>query len=264
MGIMISENTSLFYRDSNSTGRPAVLLLHGLGSDSSSWQMQEQDLISAGFRLIVPDLPGFGRSIYKGERWTIRKAARLLAEMIIEIQTQPLNVVGLSLGGVVALQFGLDYPGLVSHLVLVNTFARLRPHRPNEWLYLLRRFIKAQINGVRSQAEDVAWRIFPAEDQAELRRILINQILAADPLVYRAAMRSLAIYDARNRLHKMRLPVMVISGANDTTVPLINQHELVEGIPGARQVIIPDAGHAVPIDQPDVFNQVLVKFLLEG
>jgi pimeloyl-ACP methyl ester carboxylesterase len=68
--------TKLHFLDPNPTGRPTVLLLHGLGADGSSWTLQLPPLIEAGFRPIAPDAPGFGKSPYDGKGWSVRKLVK--------------------------------------------------------------------------------------------------------------------------------------------------------------------------------------------
>ena len=73
--------TNLHYLDPNPSGSPAVLLLHGLGANGSSWTLQFDALIEAGFRPIAPDAPGFGESPYDGKGWSIsRDVAAIMAE----------------------------------------------------------------------------------------------------------------------------------------------------------------------------------------
>jgi pimeloyl-ACP methyl ester carboxylesterase len=74
-------------------------------------------------------------------------------------------------------------------------------------------------------------------------------------------MASLGRFNSMKRLGEIRVPTLVVTGANDTTVPPNRQRMLVESIPEARQVIIPEAGHAVPVDQAERFNRELLAFL---
>jgi 3-oxoadipate enol-lactonase len=251
---------NLFYLDPNPTGNPAVLLLHGLGANSSSWQLQIQCLVDAGLRPIAPDVPGFGQSSYTGKSWSIRWVAEVCSGLLSRLQVSPVYCVGLSMGGTLAQQLALDYPDQVSKLVLACTFACLRPDSLNGWLYFARRFIKVSTKGLKAQAPLVAERIFPGPDQDILRQMLIDQILQADERTYRSAMRSLGFFDSRKRLKDIKIPALVITGEKDNTVPVLNQSILARMIPGAHQVIIPNAGHAVTIDQPDEFNRVLLAF----
>jgi pimeloyl-ACP methyl ester carboxylesterase len=256
-----SRTTFFHYLDFNPQGHPAVVLLHGLGVDGSSWGYQIPSLCEAGLRPIAPDLPGFGKSIAGKGRWSIGKVAEDLERFVLGLVGQPLVVVGISMGGTIALQFALDFPQWVEKLVLVNTFACLRPQRFDEMGYLLGRFVVANVRGKEYQAEMVTRRIFPREEQRELRRAMTARILQADQRIYRQAMQALALFDVRRRLAEIHVPTLVISGQNDNTVPLVNQRVLAEHIPGARQVIIPDAGHAVIVDQVAAFNRTLLEFI---
>lgn len=257
------DGKSVYYLDPNSGGAPAVLLLHGLGADSESWGYQFPALIQAGLRPIAPDLPGFGRSpAMEGERWTVQAAARRMMALLDRLDIPTVDVVGLSLGGTVAQQVVLDYPARVRKLVLVSTFACLRPRRLHEWVYLGRRFVVANVRGVRAQAEVVAWRVFPHAGQETLRQMLVQKIAQSDPHAYRAAMREIALFDTRRRLAGFRLPTLVVTGSEDDTVPLPVQKILATRIPGARWVMIPEGRHGVNVDHPQEFNQALLDFLL--
>jgi 3-oxoadipate enol-lactonase len=251
----------MFYLDPNPAGKPAVVLLHGLGTDSASWGFQIPALLSKGMRPIIPDIPGFGKSPYPQKNWIIPGAA---AELIGLIHTlpAPVPIVGISMGGVLAIQIALDHPECVERLILVNTFASLRPRRFKDLSYLVIRFIRANLLGVQAQAGMVAWRIFPEAGQEPLRKILVESILQSDPAIYRAAMRTLGLYDVRKKLGQIRQPALVVTGALDSTVPPEVQAVLAEKILAARQVIIPGGRHAVIADQPERFNQVMLDFLL--
>jgi pimeloyl-ACP methyl ester carboxylesterase len=119
------------------------------------------------------------------------------------------------------------------------------------------------LKGLDEQAVQVAERVFPHPSQAEWRKLAIEKISQSDPKVYKQAMMSLAIFDARRQLHKLKMPALVISGEGDSTVALPIQTEMVKAMPDARQLVIQNAGHAVFLDQPQVFNQALINFLGE-
>jgi 3-oxoadipate enol-lactonase len=256
-----SEQSSLFYLDPFPQNAELVLLLHGLGTEGSSWTNQMQALGTAGFRPVAPDLPGFGRSKFTGNRWSIKNTTRVVFDLVASLNITQFHIVGISMGGTVALQGAIDFPDKIKGLTLINTFATLRPKRAGEWYYLLKRYFKARLGGAGSQAELTARRIFPKPDQDMLRQELIRHIRQTDPEVYKTAMLELGTYNARGSLKSISLPVLVLTGENDTTVPLENQHDLVAGIQGAEQIMIKDAGHGVIIDQPAEVNRYLIEFL---
>jgi pimeloyl-ACP methyl ester carboxylesterase len=255
--------TKLHFLDPNPAGRPAVLLLHGLGANSASWTFQMPPLVEAGFRPIAPDSPGFSRSPYDGKGWSIATVAQAMADLLAELQTGSVHVVGISMGGVIAQQMAFDFPQLIRKLVLVSTFAALRPESLGSWVYLLGRFVMVHTLGLPAQAKVVARRIFALAEQEELRKMLITTITQSDPRAYRAAMRALALFDSQERLAGIKVPTLVITGDRDTTVPPPRQKLLVNGISGAQQVVISNAGHAVSVEQPGAFNRELLTFLQE-
>jgi pimeloyl-ACP methyl ester carboxylesterase len=162
---------------------------------------------------------------------------------------------------VIAQQFVFDTPGLARKLVLASSFAALRPEQLAGWFYLLRRVLLVSFKGIPQQANFVACRLFPAPGQEPLRQMLVEQVTQADPRAYHAAMRSLGWFDSRSRLGRITIPTLVITGANDGTASPAVQRVLVKKIPGARQVIVAGAGHAVSVDHPDEFNRAMMDFL---
>ncbi len=253
--------TKLNFLDPNSSGSPAILLLHGLGANGSMWTLQFDALSAAGYRPLAPDAPGFGDSPYDGRGWNFRRVAADLAALLRELETGPAHVVGLSMGGVIAQQFALDYPDLVRKLVLVSTFTVLRPGSLSQWLYFFQRLLVVHLVGLEQQSKIVARRVFPASGQETLREMAAAQIARADPRAYRAAMRYLGLFDSRRRLGEIRVPTLVITGERDTTVSPVRQKMLADGIHSARQVVLPEGGHAVAIDQAGAFNRELLEFL---
>jgi 3-oxoadipate enol-lactonase len=255
--------SGIHFLDANPSGRPVVVLLHGLGVDGSSWGYQIVSLMQAGLRPLAPDLPGFGRSQYDGKGWSIRRMADQVSGLLDSLHIQRAGVVGLSLGGTIALQLALDNPDRVEHLVLMNTFACLRPRRLSELGYLLGRFFVANLRGVEYQANMVAQRLFPEPEKEALRGELVQRICQSDPQVYRAAMRSLGLFDVRRRLKEIRIPTTILTAENDTTVSRRIQGELVHEITGARQVLIPCSGHAVIVDQPERVSHALIEIFTQ-
>lgn len=251
----------LNFIDSNPEGDPCLLLLHGLGANAESWYFQLNGLSPRGYRLIAPDLPGFGRSPFAGKRWDLNRAVGQVVELMDQLGVVQFIPVGISMGGAAALLLAHRFPRRVEGLILINTFSSLAPGSLSEWVYFLRRGWRAFLRSPADQAWIVAERVFPAPDQAAYREMLVESIRSADPKVYRQAMVSLARFNFNRRLAAICAPTLVISGAKDTTIPLDKQHELAKKIPGAEHVVIPDAGHAVIADQPAMLNEQISRFL---
>lgn len=257
----LNPKLSIHYIDENPQGNRNVLLLHGLGATSQSWLLQIPALVSCGFRVIAPDLRGFGDSTNPGNMYRIEDMSADMASLLEGLGIQKTCVVGISMGGTVALSLLCVYAQSIEKAILVNTFARLLPEKPSEFAYYALRFILLYTVGLRAQARAVAHHIFPKPDQERYRQLLIEEILKADPAGYRSAFIALARFNTTAALSSVTVPTLVVTAAEDTTVPLRVQDSLAKGIPGARHTIIPNAGHAVIVDQPVAFNQLMLDFL---
>lgn len=239
----------------------AVLFLHGLGTNGTSWNPQTRSVVSAGFRPIIPDLPGFGASPNLANGWSLRNVSATLVEHLDKIEVERVALVGLSMGGVIAQQFAIDNPDRVDKLVLASTFPSLAPDNLSQAIYLGKRFVINFFRGKNRQAGLVAERIFPNADQSELRAALKEQILTADADAYRAATIELARFRLGKALIDFGKPVLVVAGERDTTVTVDRQMGFTKHIPNCQTMIVRNAGHGVNIDQPEIFNQAITDFL---
>lgn len=251
----------LNYIDQGNSNNPTVLFLHGLGADSESWALQFPALLRAGYRSIAPDLPGFGHSRFNGRRWNFSFVTGELIDLLCKLDIPGIHLVGISMGGAIAMRLAAAAPEKIRSMVLVNSFFRLRPKNLDGWLYFIRRGVRAFIANPQKQADLVANRIFPGTEKEIYRQILIHNIRQSDPCVYRKAMLALAAFNAQPYLGGICKPTLVITGREDTTIPLPAQIQLAKQIPHAKHVILPEAGHAANVDQPEVFNQTLIEFL---
>ena len=259
--LRIGPQLRIHYLDLNPGADKIALLLHGLGATCQSWRLQFPPLLSSGYRILVPDARGFGKSSFPGGGTSIQAMAGDIAALLQQEKVTRADVIGISMGGALALQLALDHPHWVDRLVLVNTFARLRPKRVRAWAYFVLRFFLIHTTGLPFQARLVARRIFPHPQQAHLRAELLDEILQADPNGYRATMRALARFNVSRHLNEICAPTLIISGEVDTTIPLEDQQKLASGISIVEHVVIPGAGHAVTAEKPMEFNRALMDYL---
>ena len=260
MSTQLPNTAALHYLDLNASGHTAVILLHGLGASGSSWGLQFPAFEQAGYRIIAPDLRGFGQSSYPGQT-SIAEMAKDVRNLLEQLKISKAHLVGISLGGTVALQFALDAPDRVHKLVLVNTFAQLRPKNLGVWVYMLWRLFLVHTIGMETQGKVVAQRVFPHPGQEVFRQQLREQIQQADPRGYRATMRALGQFNVNARLGEIRCPTLILTSEHDTTVPAETQRALAGSIPGARQILFPEGGHALSVDHAEGFNTAVLAFL---
>lgn len=255
------EMVDFHYLDVNPAGSPTILLIHGLGGDVETWGYQILALAAAGMRPLAVDLPGFGQTPMVKGRWSLRSTTDQLAEWLDKKVPGSLAVAGHSLGGLIAQDLTCRYPEKVQKLILVSTFSSLRPKSVKTLGYFLGRGLTVLFKGTTVQAELVAKHLFPDASQGEYREKVIQKISSADPRAYKSAMVNLAFFDSRKPLAKLQIPTLVIIGENDGTVSPEAQQTMAAGIPNAKVVKIPKAGHAVIVDQPEIVNREMLAFL---
>lgn len=240
---------------------PPALLLHGLGSCAEDWALQRAAL-GRRYRLIVPDLRGHGRSSRAIGLWTVEDMGRDVAALLDWLEIESAHVLGLSMGGCVALTLALSCPERVRSLVLVNTGAVIRPGG-RKLLRVARRLAALAAGGPAAMASVIAEGLFPGEGQERLRREAERRLAQVDVPSYLCTLLALARYDVRRRLGEIACPTLVMAGARDATLGTAPAQLLAERIPGARLIIVPDSGHATPLDQPHLFNRLVRAFWAE-
>jgi 3-oxoadipate enol-lactonase len=241
------------------TERAPIVLLHGLGSSSADWDSQIP-AFAASFRVVMIDLPGHGRS--RGRRpLTIAAMAREVEHLLDHLRLPPSHVVGVSLGGCVALALALAAPARVRSLTLVNAFARLSPAGWRGATRMLWRVGLVLSAPMPTVATHVARGLFPKPTQHALRAAAAARLGQTARRTYLAGMRAIGGFDVRDRLDRIACPTLVLAGDCDATVPLSAKERLRAGIPGARLLVVADSGHAMHYDQPEAFNRAVLEFL---
>ena len=238
--------------------RGTVLFLHGLGSCGADWSLQLPPF-RVCYDVLTLDLPGHGSSPAMTGHWRIEAMAEKVSGLLADVAAEPVHVVGLSLGGTVALALALTHPEQIRSLVLVNSFARLQIDRAGRGR-ISRRLFNLMRGDMLALGKTVAGGVFPHPDQRELREIAARRIAQNSRQAYLAALFALRRFDVLARLEAVATPTLVISGEADTTVAAAAKLELAEHIPGAVFESIPGSGHATPLDEPDRFNELVLSF----
>jgi pimeloyl-ACP methyl ester carboxylesterase len=187
--------------------------------------------------------------------------ADAVGALLARLGEPPAHVVGLSLGGCVALALALRAPDRVRSLTVVNAFARLRPAGPGAVLRLAARLALLATAPMSAVAALVARGLFPRPEQAALYEAAVRSLGRNSRRAYFAGVRAILGFDVRAALERVRCPTLVMAGADDATVALDLKEALARAIPGSRWVIVPGSGHATNADHPDAFNATLRDFL---
>ncbi len=236
---------------------PPVLLLHGLASSGFDW-FPVAPALAAQHRLILMDLRGHGHSsLALAHGYRVARMAEDAWRLLEALAVDHANVIGLSLGGCVALQMACQQPAALGRLVLVNTFARLRSS--GMLLNRLKR-LRRTLGSIDDLAQLVAAGLF---SDPEVQAFAADRLRRNDIGAIRRTMAALARFDVRRRLPGIPNPALILAGDRDRTVPFRCTQELAAGLPHARLNVIAGAGHALPYDQPDAFIAAVTSFLTE-
>lgn len=238
---------------------PPLVLLHSLLADASSFGLVTAEL-SRRFRVLLPALPGFGRSAPAGGG-----LAGVADRMAVAIQAfsggQAVRLLGNGYGGFVALQAVIGHPGLADRLVLADAGAAFSEPGREAFRGMAR---GAAAKGLEAIADIAMRRLFAPDFHAanpdlvaERRRIFLR----SDPSVIIAACEALAALDLRHGLPNVRIPVLAVVGEQDEATPLPMSRELVAGLPNARLTILDGLAHVPQLQAPDRFLAAILPFL---
>lgn len=251
------DGTRLYY-ENEETGAP-LLFVHGLGSSTRDWHEQVGPF-AKHYRVLRIDLRGHGRSDRPEGPYHMATFAREVAVALQRLDAAPAHVVGLSMGGMVALQLAADAPQLVRSLVVVNSAAdmRLRTWR-DVWFYLSRR-TAVQGLGMRRVGRILAHRLFVKPEQEALRREFVRRWAENDKQGYLWSVDAIMGWSIVDRLPSITAPTLLVSSEHDYT-PISDKNRIAAVMPRAALAVVEDARHALPVEKPDAFNGLLRDFL---
>lgn len=256
---MPANNTNLYYEVSGDG--QALVFIHGLGSSSRDWESQVPDF-SKSYRVVTLDLRGHGQSEKPAGPYSLPMFAQDLAGLLQGLGIKSAHLVGVSLGGGVAFQFAVDCPAMVKTLTIVNSGPALGGTPAQAQQEIERRVGIVEQLGMRAMGQALSPALFPKPEQASLRETFVERWAENDPQAYIAATRSMLGWDVTDRLGSIGCPALIVSSDQDYS-PVAMKEAYVRLMPHAQLVVIADAHHAVPIEKPREFNQVLAQFLAQ-
>lgn len=278
------------YYEVHGEGEPLVLIM-GYGLRGGQWA-ELRDKLAGEYRVIVPDNRGTGRSDKPEKPYTTRMMAADVAGLLDVLGIGATNVFGYSMGGTIAQEFALNYPGRLTNLILGATICGgtravpatteavkfiLSPGRTElrhifiHPLYLLAlKFIlsagRTELS-VEDRARDVIpwlWdKEFVENNNAAIERFIATCCEYPTPLqAYISQQNTMLTHNTYSRLPNIKAPTLVIAGTEDRIVPHENSKLLASRIPGAELVMINGAGHGVFIsDTTEKVSQTVLDFL---
>ena len=235
---------------------PDVLLIHSMGTNAYMWRDQIGALKDR-YRCVAFDCRGHGETTYN-QRFDVAGVAADHKAGLDALGIETCHVVGLAMGGPIAISFAAQWPEAVRSLVVADAFVDMREvggARIPEWAKSIRETPMDEFG--RRYAES---RLMPSATAAA-REDMSAAIAKVSPEAYIDTMKAIFEIEFTEDLAKVRAPTLVIFGEEDEVTPRHHSEQIADGIPGAVLETIPDAGHIANIDQPEAFNRILSDFL---
>lgn len=252
----------LFVRDLDAAGdrTDAVVFIHSLGGSSADWDA-EMDLIGAGRRALAIDLPGFGRSPSPTGPMTMADYAAAVKAALDGAGVERCVLVGLSMGGMVALELATTIPDRVDGLVLCSTTAKV-----DETVRAILGTCEEAIDaaGMEGFAAGMVQQIFSPQiltDPPSVVERYIAGLRGGDPDGFKAAATAIAGHDTESRLGSLICPVMVVHGERDALIAPTNGERIAELIPAAQLTVFERCWHMSTLEEPGRFQAMLADFV---
>jgi 3-oxoadipate enol-lactonase len=259
MPIVDSAGARIFWNESGS-GNP-ILLIMGLGYAHQMW-FRTLPVLESKYRTIFFDNRGVGASDVPPGPYPIAQMAADAAAVMSAAGLDRAHVYGVSMGGMIAQQFALDFPDRVNKLILGCTASG----GPNA-VRAKDEVGKVLMARATMTAEEGAEAMVPFIYDASTPRARIDEDLAIRRSIYptgegyTAQLQGIMAWTCFDRLGEIKAPTLVIHGETDELVPAGNGRLIAERIPGAQLVMIPHASHLYTTDQPEISHEAILKFL---
>ena len=272
---MYGQDVRMAYMDVPAAGQPngrTVVLFHGMNFGGFYFEGPIDVLRKEGFRVVVPDQIGFGRSSKAIIPYNFHDMALNTRRLLESLGISKVSIVGLSMGGMLAARFAASFPDITERAVIYNPIGLSDPRYQRPWTSAEDAYKRAM-----AQSNDQRWQAFYANinryfppgtwkpEYEKYVRILYAPTLSGDWPRW-AMVRS--IYQQITYLDpvdydwpKIKVKTLVIGGALDTPDFPERAKHIAETIPGAELVLLPGLGHVPHLQAPDQFYPPLLKFL---
>jgi len=263
------DGVRLHYQEAGDPEGPLMILIHGFAASNLVWSKVFLEFAAAGYRVIAPDLPGYG---YSGKPrhldYTIASQAEMIVSFLKRLGIDRAVFLGSSYGAAVAATIALDHAGLVEKLIMVGAVNNNKPTR-----YLLMRLFGSPIIGdilspllvgsrrlLRLRMKRVYDRHSWVLDE---RRVDARHLPLRTRGAHRAIIRTVRRWDAERvsrDAHLLKQPTLLLWGDTDREVPLADGQRLHEAIAGSRLIVFRECGHLPHEEYPEAFVKVVLEF----
>lgn len=245
--------------EAGAQNQETVLLVHGIGGQGARDWAGFIPALAARYRLLIPDLPGFGESTKGNQLYSPERYVGFLKHIVETRVTGRLHLIGHSMGGAISLRYAGMYPRDVERLIAVDAAGVLHRVAYSEFLSAMGirglpfvfpgqdAHLRGRVNQLLAQIE-----AFNIDAEALLHSATLREnLLQGDPL--KIAAFALALDDMSRILPSVRAPTLLVWGEKDEIAPLRTGKMLAAVLPQARLMVLPGAGHVPQRDDPRGF-----------
>ncbi len=271
-----AENGQLHYEVSGRKGR-WLIFIHGAWASHKWWKWQVP-AFSHNYLVLTFDLRGHGKSPPLPQNYSLSGFVKDLQILLEKMKIEEVALVGWSLGGMIAMEYYLQFPAPVRALVLISTKSqRQSPLKRKIWVDYLRARLNLMINLSAPRKYDWQAEVFPEEKERleeELKSIIPLRLFDE---VYGWIKEDFKKYSLRHyweiaqnlwsweispeKLTKISVPTLILAGEKDQITPPSLAQSLQQAIPHSQLFIIKEAGHLLPLEQPIIVNNHIAEFL---
>jgi pimeloyl-ACP methyl ester carboxylesterase len=245
---------------------PVVVLLHAFPCDRTMWDSQVAPMVEAGWRVLVPDLPGFGRSDVLGPPPTLAAVVESLAASLLQRSIDRCVLVGLSVGGYLIMEWLRRHPEMVAAIVLCDTKAGADSAEAVARRLDMSTAVKQDPSMSARLLRERLLPVIVGKTTLEGRRDVVETVTGwmevANPSSvawYQEAMA--ARLDSMDTLRESQIPALILWGEEDELSPREDQDAMLSVLRDARLAVIPQAGHLCAVENPGPVTQELLNFL---
>jgi 3-oxoadipate enol-lactonase len=237
---------------------PVITLSHSLATDYTMWEPQ-MEVLKAHYRVLRYDTRGHGGSDVPEGPYSLDQLGEDVHALLQALEIKQTHFMGLSMGGMIAQVFALKHPGMFRSLILCDTMSRVDHQALPVWD---ERIMITQTQGMEPHVEPTIERWFtkPFRSSPVADRVRA-MIRATSPEGYVGCSRAIMELNLTERLPDIRLPTLIIVGADDPGTPVAASQAMHEKLKGSKLIILKSAAHLSNIEQAEAFNKAVISFL---
>ena len=242
-----------------SDAKEVLLLLHGIGASAERW-LRVVPLLNRNFRIIIPDIVGFGYSDKPTVEYTMNYFVEFLRDFLKSIRIQRIHIIGSSFGGLLAAEFAMEFASIVKKMILVSPAGTMQTSTKTLDEYILAALYPTMENARRAFS-DMAYD--PKVVTDDIVKDFVNRMkLPNSKYAFMSTLLGIRnTQDLENRLTKIILPTLLIWGREDKMIPSVHAEDYLR-IRNSKLITIPNSGHTPYTETPSLFAKIALDFLM--